>query len=321
MKGWAALMTAVMLMLCVFSAGCAQQDVLLELDDGERVPYEPYSLYLDVAGEIARYSARQGIAFTMAMESYLQANHVILATDEFLSLCAEDMDAHMQSEAYVVCADILGAHYGIQEDDVAQCVWENYWSQYVARMLSGFFKAQEEMTGVLAEEMFRDFTEQFYENLSFDDGGVAVFAGESIAWTPVYERLCQYNDLNARLEVADTIAQNRSVEKYIQSRQIEVDLEKVDESLQQAVHTMQANEVYSRVFGDILTSKGRTMDEFLTAMKPFVTANFQRAAFGQYCYDAYQKLDDGAEKPTMEAYYGARLSEVSQPYTVEYLGW
>lgn len=318
-----AVLAALLAALCmVFGWGLAQPQTLLELEGGRAIAYEPYRLYMEVAEEISRYSTRQGVVFTLAMTSYLEANHVLLAEDECLALCAEEMNEHMQSEAYALCADILAKRYGLSEAEIARCVFENYWSQYVARALSGFYRAQEKMTGTPAEKMFNDFTEDFYANLSFEEGSVAVFAGEAIAWTPTYENLCAYNAVNALLEVADTVALNASVEDFLSEQGIDVDLTGMEDSVREAVSAMRANALYSAVFDSILEEKGKTMDDFLAAMEPFVLAQFQRAAFGQACYDAYQEAyGEAEEKPALEAYYYERLEAVAKPYVIRDLGW
>lgn len=299
----------------------AQQEVLLTLQDGETIPYEPYRLYLNVSGGISEYSARQGIAFTRAMESYLNANNVILAQDEFLALCEEDMNDYLSSDMFVLCSGLLTAHYGMTQEDVVRCVWENYWSQYVARALSGFYNAQESMGADPADTMFDKFTEEFYTNLSFPDGCVACFAGEEIAWTPLYENMCTYNMMTTRLQTADTIAQNRCVEKYVQEQGLEVDLSTLDQSVSEAVSTMKSNEIYAKVFDSILAAQDKTLDDFLNAMRPFVVANYQRAAFGQHCYEEYAALDAESKPAAADDYYYDRLDAITQTYTINYLGW
>lgn len=345
-----------MLLLGAPKALMEEQAVLLTLEDGETLFYEPYSLYMDVAAAISQYSTRQGIAFTRAMESYLEANHVILATDEFSMLCAEEMEEYLRSETFMVCKGILKTQGGLTDEEIVRCVWENYWSQYVARTMAGFFNAQHEMNGESASEMFQDFTQQFYAHLEFpDDESVAVFAGEEIPWEDVYRNLCAYNELTARLEIADTLAQNRCVEKYLNEHGIHVDLTGMEESIDQAVSTMRSNELYCRVLDGVLAKYGRTLEEFLDAMRPFVLANFQRAAFGQHCYDLYQAGKDsttlpdpsshesdlpqemGAEREAdesgetknetsedmedMEDFYYGKLASVCQTYSIGYLGW
>lgn len=314
------LLMLLLLITAVTPAG-AQQEVLLTLQDGETIPYEPYRLYMDVSGEISKYSARQGIAFTLAMESYLNANNVVLAQDEFLALCAEDMNDYLSSDMFALCSGLLTAHYGMTQEDVVRCVWENYWSQYVARMLSGFYKAQESMGADLADTMFDEFTESFYANLSFPDGCVACFAGEEIAWTTLYENMCTYNMLTTLLQTADTIAQNRSVEKYVQEQGLEIDLSTLEQSVAEAVSTMKSNEIYARVFDTILAAKDKTLDDFLNAMQLFVLANYQRAAFGQHCYEGYAALDEESKPKVIDDYYDDRLDAITQTYTIGYLGW
>ena len=304
----------------------AQQNTLLTFSSGEKIAYAPYELYLDVTDEIARYSARQGIIFTLAMESYLSANNVVVGMDEFYNLCGEEMNEYLQSETFALISGILQQHYDLTSEEIVQCVLENYWSQYIARMMSGLFNALSEMSDESSESMFHAFTEQFYENFSLEeDDSVALFAGETIHWTDIYENLCTYSSVVARVEKADAIAVNRSVEIYLEENGISTDLSGLDESVEQAVASMKSNELYSRTFDKALAKKGHSMDEFLEAMTPFVIANFQRASFGAYCYELYAARElqtDAADSSTaMEDFYNAMLDSVSQPYTVNYLGW
>lgn len=307
----------------LFPVSLASGQPLLILSDGEAVPYEPYALYLTVSGEIGRLSARQGIVFTRAMESYLQANNVILSTDEFLSLCGEEMNSYLESETFTVCRGLLKAHYDLTDEQILRSIRDSYWSQYVAQMLSAFYRAQEKMSGESAEMMFSAFTEQFYENLSFCDeaDGVAVFGGETIAWTDGYRAQVRYNELTSLLATVDTIALNRSVEKYLDDNHVTVDYEGMDESIRDAVASMQSNEIYSVALDEILAAKHQKLDDFLVAMTPFVEANFQRASFGGYCYELYQAMPEDQRPEDLREYYYSCLDGVSQTYQIGYLGW
>lgn len=310
-------------LLGVFSISSASGQALITLSDGEIVPYESYALYLTVSGEIGRLSARQGIVFTRAMESYLQANNVILSTDEFLSLCGDEMNSYLESETFTICRGLLKAHYGLTDEQILRSIRDSYWSQYVAQMLSAFYRTQETMSGESAETMFNTFTEQFYENLSFCDEatGVAVFGGESLAWTDEYRAQVLYNELTSILATVDTIALNLSVEKYLNDNQVTVDYTGMDESVRAAVSSMQSNEIYSAALDEILVDHHWSFDDFLDAMTPFVKANFQRASFGSHCYELYQTMPEQQRPEDLQEYYYSCLDSVSQTYQIGYLGW
>ena len=100
-----------------------------------------------------------------------------------------------------------------------------------------------------------------------------------------------------------------------------VDYEGMDESIRDAVASMQSNDIYSVALDEILAAECQKLDDFLVAMTPFVEANFQRASFGGYCYELYQAMPEDQRPEDLQEYYYSCLDGVSQNYQIGYLGW